>query len=80
MDPILAVCGVISLLGLWAAARENPRGVLISCAFVAAGFGLAAAMPTPASRLAPIVVGMAGAVVARRRYDARRPNRSRTRR
>jgi hypothetical protein len=73
-------CGAVSLVALLVAARENRGGVLVSCLFVCAGLALAATLPTVTARWAGFLVAMACAYGARRAYDARRPNRSRTRR
>jgi flagellar biosynthesis protein FliR len=73
-------CGAVSLVGLVVAARDDLTRALLLCLFVGAGIALAMTLPTVAARLAGFLVAMACGYAARRVYDARRPNRSRTRR
>jgi hypothetical protein len=80
MDWILVACGTISALALLVGLRENlvPRVAGLAC--IGAGFALASALHDKTARAAVIFATLAVAFAGLRAYDARRPNRSRTRR
>ncbi len=80
MDIVLAVCGVISAIGLLVQLPDGGwRRTLPVFAWLTAAFALAALLPTAPERAAAVLLGLAGAFVLARRLPDRRRGGDRSR-